>query len=215
MERPPTPASTGTPAPMSRLSGRKSDVTLSCSLCQRKIGLWSFQAVVDEPAVNVPPSTSRHVNGTKDVYERSAGSPPPVIPTAPYPSYLHPRRPMPSRVLDVTTEHRSFCPYIVKSTPMPSYPAFAGGSTGADGNPPPKRRRNEAETLVEGWRAVLSVVNRAGMGARRRKDDIFGPVMGTDGQVEDEGAASVDSMVESVKKGGPRDLIRYVKGLLG
>jgi len=98
---------------------------------------------------------------------------------------------------------------------MPSYPAFSGSGIRGDENPAPRRRRKETETLVEGWRAILSVVNRAGMGARRRNDDIFGPVVGTDGQPEDEGAANVNSMVESVKKGGTRDLIRYVKGLLG
>jgi hypothetical protein len=99
------------------------------------------------------------------------------------------------------------------------------------------------ETLVEGWRAVLSVVGRAGLGARRRRGDIFGslptPATVEEGQEIPEGA-DVDSMVESVKRGGVRlpvpsiycyalltpsvgfrfyfqskELLRYVKGLLG
>lgn len=59
------------------------------------------------------------------------------------------------------------------------------------------------EALVEGWRAVLSVVSRAGMGARRRRSDIFGPVAADQDGGEAEGA-DVDSLVESVKRGGVR-----------
>ncbi|KAF8339592.1 C3HC zinc finger-like-domain-containing protein [Cantharellus anzutake] len=216
LERSPTPV--GSPSPtvsMIRLPGSKFDVTLSCSLCQRRIGLWSFQPTpaVDAPDVTAPTAINGLRNGTN---ETSADSPSPSSPASARPSLNpHPRRPTQLRTLDVTTEHRSFCPYIVKSTPMPSYPAFTGAGDGSNVNPRPKSKQSDAELLVEGWRAVLGVVNRAGMGARRRRSDVFGPLSSTDDQMADEGAANVDSMVESVKKGGTRDLLRYVKGLLG
>jgi len=101
---------------------------------------------------------------------------------------------------------------VVKSTPLPSFPLAAkANSNGSQGS----KSTVGDDSLVEGWRAVLGVVGRAGMGARRRRSDIFGPTNSTDeGREEGEGA-DVDEMVESVKRGGSKELLRYVKGLLG
>lgn len=74
--------------------------------------------------------------------------------------------------------------------------------------------------MTEGWRAVLSVVGRAGMGRRRRKrsdqlgmelqiasaavqeEDVTNGASGT--EEVDESEKRVDEMVESVKRGGVR-----------
>lgn len=117
----------------------------------------------------------------------------------------------PAKPLDVVKEHRSYCPYIVRSTPLLTF-SFAmtsaathgvsGTGTSAPSGSSPAQRvvslpptpvsilsrplsrvstsggtptpgtptgTGEEETLTEGWRAVLSVVGRAGMGRRRRR----------------------------------------------
>ena len=78
--------------------------------------------------------------------------------------------------------------------------------------------------MTEGWRAVLSVVGRAGMGRRRRKrsdqlgmelqiasaavqeEDVTNGASGT--EEVDESEKRVDEMVESVKRGGVRCVLR-------
>ena len=93
----------------------------------------------------------------------------------------------------------------------------------------------DVEPLTEGWRAVLSIVGRAGMGARRRRrrrSDLFGMelVLASDtvreGEEEggstigkkqgasievDEGVDKVDEMVESVKRGGVCLIFRLLR----
>lgn len=68
------------------------------------------------------------------------------------------------RQLDVLREHRSYCPYVVRSTVVPSMPvpqpedpsrtSLSASSTG--------------QSPVEGWRAVLTVVGRHGMARKQR-----------------------------------------------
>lgn len=90
------------------------------------------------------------------------------------------------RQFDLLQEHRSYCPFVVKSTvvPSPSVP-------------------NDAQ---EGWKAVLTVVQRYGLGQRLGRTDDDGDRIQVDG---------VEAMVEGVKSHGGRDLLKYIKGLLG
>jgi hypothetical protein len=138
------------------------DATLYCTLCQRRIGLWAY--------VRASP-TSPNGNGRAD-------------PLSPFGSPLPPRNLPQPKVLDVLKEHRSFCPYIVKSTPLPSI----GGKP--------------REAIVEGWRAVLSVVGRCGMSSRRRRSDLFGGILGLDQSKGEELGMDVDNLVDGVKRGG-------------
>jgi hypothetical protein len=86
--------------------------------------------------------------------------------------------------------------------------------------------------VLEGWRAVLAVVLRYGLGQRqrdrtaalRRRVSIDGDsAMEVDGENPEgenaDGAGAdvdkVEAMVESVKARGGKELLRYVKGLLG
>ncbi|KAJ7650384.1 C3HC zinc finger-like-domain-containing protein [Roridomyces roridus] len=93
------------------------------------------------------------------------------------------------------SKHRSFCPLVVRSTLVPSLPAIATGSTvtlsGTSGN-------------LEGWRAVLTVVLRYGMGTET-----------ADAAEDWENINGVEAMVASVKSKGGKELLKYVKGLLG
>lgn len=177
------------------------DVTVACQLCQRRLGLWAFS------------STPPVANG--------------AAPNAPG----SPRLKTKARTLDVLKEHRSFCPYVVRSTPLPSFPGTSQQATSRPATPV----GSNGNQLVEGWKAMLSVVGRSGLGMRRRKSDIFGNANALSTAEGDVGeGADVDSMVESVKKGGvrqpgslltyttehtiifqSRELMKYVKGLLG
>jgi hypothetical protein len=170
------------------------DFTLSCPLCQRRLGLWAFRS---------SPVSSEDQHAIFNGHGGTNGDTAPCVPSSPPTRHASlSSRPINPRPLDVVKEHRSFCPYVARSTPLPSFPSVmaksstapAGGTKSAAGGPD--------ETLVEGWRAVLSVVGRAGLGARRRRSDIFGPLPSTDTVEEGQETADVDSMVESVKRGG-------------
>ncbi|KAJ7104250.1 C3HC zinc finger-like-domain-containing protein [Mycena belliarum] len=126
------------------------------------------------------------------------------------------RAPPPQRHFDLLKEHRSFCPYVVRSTVVPTLPA--GGPAATSESP-----------ALEGWRAVLTVVLRYGMvqrqrtAALRRKHPggVGGDTMDVDreeGRASVEADAAVDgveAMVATVKSRGGKDLLLYVKKLLG
>ncbi|KAK0204663.1 zf-C3HC-domain-containing protein [Desarmillaria ectypa] len=149
---------------------RDSDTLLQCSLCQRRIGLWTF-------GLRPESSTSSRV------------------PT--------------KRPFDLLKEHRSYCPYVVRSTVIPtlgpqahlmSQTSLAGGSEGA----------------LEGWRAVVTVVLRYGMAQRSHLTSGRRPSETHEGgesesEVVDGG---IEAMVEGVKARGGKDLLKYVRGLL-
>ncbi|KAJ7494638.1 C3HC zinc finger-like-domain-containing protein [Mycena galericulata] len=145
---------------------------------QRRVGLWAFAPPPPPPAEpNVEP------NGTAP-----SGA----------------RAPATQRPFDLLKEHRSFCPYVVRSTLVPTLPADpavpAVGTTSSNG-------------VLEGWRAVLTVVLRYGMGQRQRLRRQSGDTaMDVDGE---EAVDGVEAMVASVKSRGGKDLLKYVKGLLG
>ncbi|KAJ7659952.1 C3HC zinc finger-like-domain-containing protein [Mycena rosella] len=118
----------------------------------------------------------------------------------------HPRAPPPQRHFDLLKEHRSFCPYVVRSTLVPTLPA--------EPSPSP----SPSAGVLEGWRAVLTVVLRYGMGQRQRmaalrRKHSEGGDTGMD--VDDASVDGVEAMVATVKSRGGKELLKYVKGLLG
>lgn len=157
------------------------------------------------------------------------------------------------RQLDILREHRPYCPYVVRSTTVPSLPTPPSATPAG---PPKAHQRspslgslastNSSATLVnvqpstmEGWRAVLTVVSRYGTLQRQRLGLSRAPSMrmGDASESGDGGEAQVDpieAMVADVKSRGVccscsdhlddmltivmsqgRDLLKYVKGLLG
>ncbi|KAJ7475758.1 hypothetical protein FB451DRAFT_1034350, partial [Mycena latifolia] len=137
---------------------------------------------------------------------------PPTEPSTPPP---HARAPAPQRHFDLLKEHRSFCPYVVRSTLVPTLPAE------------PVPSPSPSAGVLEGWRAVLTVVLRYGMAQRqraaalRRKHPSSSDVaMDVDGGADPDADADaevdgVEAMVASVKSRGGKELLKYVKGLLG
>ncbi|KAF9496801.1 zf-C3HC-domain-containing protein [Pleurotus eryngii] len=178
---------------------------LHCVLCQRRVGLWAFAPVV--PA---------------------ASSDSPQVP--PLPSSIRTSR----RQFDLLKEHRSYCPFVVKSTIVPALPVpppSTGSSPAGDASTTGRFNfsvyslSSQALTAagvnnaMEGWRAVLTVIVRYGLSQRQRKltrsvttdTDASTSSKANDGMEVD----GVEAMVEGVKRRGGKDLLRYVKGLLG
>ncbi|KAH9916168.1 C3HC zinc finger-like-domain-containing protein [Fomitopsis serialis] len=167
------------------VSAKPDTTLLHCALCQRRVGLWAFMS---------PPQT----NGD-----------------AP--------RPQQRRQLDVLREHRSYCPYVVRSTGVPSMPAPSSeGASASFATTQPS-----SQNTVEGWRAVFTVVMRHGMARKQRvghgrsvsgrsaNDPSASQGQGDRPQEGEAEVGSVEAMVADVKSRGGRDLLKYVKGLLG
>ncbi|PVG04456.1 zf-C3HC-domain-containing protein [Serendipita vermifera] len=197
----PTPSQSGTATP--NISSGKAIVT--CQLCQRQVGLWSFGAASSQSIL--PPST--------------------------------PGRPTPTqRHFDVLREHRPHCPYVVKSTYLPTAPMLnrdmVSSSTPSPDNKGTLRSSDSKNLLqplpfVEGWRVLMSVISRSQWrkastqslvakmlppSSPATPQDERGPTLeATSSQEIDE----VTEIVKDVKSrhGGGRDLLRFVKGLLG
>lgn len=144
-----------------------------CPLCQRRVGLWSFATVQeDREMVSAPP------NGDSVSTFASA-----AMATAT--ATGQPRKPF-----DLLKEHRSYCPYVVCSTVVPSASApNATGSPGSSGN------------LVEGWRAVLAVIQRHGLSQRQRLAHFMPNGQGSTG-TRDEELEGVEALVAGVKSKG-------------
>ena len=121
----------------------------------------------------------------------------------------------PQRQLDILREHRPYCPYVVRSTVLPTFPA----PSPAAAQPRDHRRSasvasvasvnssasqaNPQHGAVEGWRAVMAVVSRYGNVQRQRLGVSRAPDGREEGVVEgmDEGN-SVEAMVAGVKSRG-------------
>ncbi|KAF8558198.1 zf-C3HC-domain-containing protein [Imleria badia] len=101
---------------------------------------------------------------------------------------------------DLVKEHRSYCPYIACSSVVPSFP----------NSPTVDSLRN----AIEGWRAVLTVVQRYELSQRQRLSR-FLPSDDLDSQETSAELKGVEAMVAGVKTNGGRELLRYVKALLG
>ncbi|KAL5504270.1 hypothetical protein ACEPAH_8344 [Sanghuangporus vaninii] len=217
------------------------DDTLHCSLCQRRVGLWTFKGSDDTPSLASPiPS-----------------NPPSTTKTT-------------SRQFDLLKEHRSYCPYVVRSTAVPSLSSLVNpGSTArslsasyAIAGPRPTPSHNSSASsfnfsslrgnshhpepeatgglgdpaAVEGWRAVVAMVMRTDLGRRQRQRNLMNAQVGrssSDTAVSASGQGAdnlpskavstgddpmeiedrIEKMVEEVKKHGGKDLLRYVKKL--
>ncbi|KAF7791200.1 hypothetical protein EIP86_002213 [Pleurotus ostreatoroseus] len=204
--RPSSSRTTTSPGSPSGAAKVKADTTLLfCPLCQRRVGLWAF----------LPnPNTAEQ----------------PPLPSGP--SLAGESQAQPRRQLDILKEHRSYCPYVVRSTvvptlpitpkspPTPSRPSFATPNSSLT-------QVNGVPGAVEGWRAVMTVVLRYGLAQRRRlgrsrshkvleaQTESTEDVDMTDWVDAADEISQAEAMVEDVKTRGGRDLLKYVKGLLG
>ena len=116
----------------------------------------------------------------------------------------------PQRQFDLLKEHRPYCPYVVRSTIVPSFPTSSGHSAvlnGANGN------GNLQDAPTEGWRAMLSIVlktrKRSFYGAGRNSAAAGSVAVGGGNgstesfvNVDDMEVDRVEVMVEGVKKRG-------------
>ncbi|KAF8529869.1 C3HC zinc finger-like-domain-containing protein [Gautieria morchelliformis] len=243
----PIDASTGAAAPsgvlLSRESPEQKDAMLQCRMCQRRIGLWAFLA----------PTSNNHITAGSQL-------------TTSQNTTNHPQR-----QLDLLREHRSYCPYVVRSTPLPPLPSYppspttprtsfnlsrtgtsssvgeAQSSSSAfnlrrstsllpstsslvhTSSPSSAERPSPSElqdhNLVEGWRAVYNTVLRYGMSTRPRVRGTLsdGPVSAPSTEpavangegAEDDAMSGVIELVEGVKRHGGKQLLSYVRSLLG
>ncbi|KII85236.1 hypothetical protein PLICRDRAFT_178973 [Plicaturopsis crispa FD-325 SS-3] len=173
---------------------------LHCTLCQRRIGLWAF----------APPPESTPLASDGSIPLASNGSA-----TAPA------RAAPPQRQFDLLKEHRSYCPYVVRSTVVPSLPVPVPSTPGKSSSSSVVSQLNGTNgSALEGWRAVLSVVLRYGLGQRQRlglarRATTPGTNTEGNGDAMDVELDGVEAMVAGVKHRGGKELLNYVKGLLG
>ncbi|KAH7915637.1 zf-C3HC-domain-containing protein [Hygrophoropsis aurantiaca] len=193
LDRENTPTPGGSRPPLHFRTPRLSEVgikrdssLLHCILCQRRIGLWAFTSVGQQ-------STAPG--------EGNAATPPP------------------QRQFDVLKEHRSYCPYVVRSTVVPSLPVPQISAAPPMRSPSSLTQLSNSNGAMEGWRAALAVILRYGMGNRQRSalsrtlSELSGvTAIGNQDQSEMDG---VEAMIAGVKSKGGRELLKYVKGLLG
>ncbi|KAF9484382.1 zf-C3HC-domain-containing protein, partial [Pholiota conissans] len=184
---------------------------LQCELCQRRLGLWAFSA-------------RSLASESTDTLESQAGS---IVTSNSAAS--RPKKTLPRRSFDLLKEHRSYCPYVVRSTvvpslpvpPTPPTPGRSGSSNGHTSNLSLAQYsgKNGTPGALEGWRAALIVVMRYGMAQRQRIEyNFMAPKDVAAGTNDDSDAMEVDNvkaMVTGVKTRGGKDLLRYVRGLLG
>ncbi|KAL4063555.1 C3HC zinc finger-like-domain-containing protein [Scleroderma yunnanense] len=188
-------------------TGAAKDMSLvHCLLCQRRVGLWSFATVASqqEEGEMIPvPADSIFASAFVSAEKMTATS--------------QPRKPF-----DLLKEHRSYCPYVVRSTTVPS--ASALNTTGSP---------ESSGSLLEGWRAVLATLQRHGLSQRQRLARFVPNGEGSTG-TRDEELEGVEAMVAGVKSKGVRasfsfrlgrvadtsffyqgrEVLRYVRGLL-
>ncbi|KAF8628033.1 hypothetical protein AX15_004148 [Amanita polypyramis BW_CC] len=174
---------------------------LFCPLCQRRIGLWAFTPRSSDNEGNT--AAREGINETSPAGRNKA---------------------MPQRPLDLLKEHRSFCPYVVRSTVVPSLPLLPSSVAGTNqlGTNHHQRNTSSASQItvnggsLEGWRAVLTTVVRYGM-KQRVVGDVLSSKMFTQ-DFDNNYSMEVDAvkaMVTGVKRQGGRDLLKYVRSLLG
>jgi len=117
---------------------------------------------------------------------------------------------------------------VVRSTFVPSFPVpqtvdVATKQTGSIGNSSNASLshlsgRNGIPGALEGWRAILTVVLRYGMARRQRIEyNFLAQGQPPHEKVDEQTSMDVDvkAMVAGVKSRGGKDLLRYVRGLLG
>ncbi|KAJ3929177.1 MAG: zf-C3HC-domain-containing protein [Lentinula lateritia] len=183
-----------------------------CVLCQRRVGLWAF-APPKQPSAT--PSEASEASSPQQPKRNN--------------SILIKRQ------FDLLKEHRSYCPYVVRSTvvpTLPSSPSVVSVSTPRTSNLHIRSSSSTSQlngtsgarvgsNATEGWRAILAVVMRYRMAQRHQLSRIEGLMTGDDAEGQRSSQDSigvddgVDMMVQGVKARGGTDLLRYVKGLLG
>lgn len=169
---------------------------MHCPLCQRRVGLWSFATVT--PAEEG--STSEEQQQQHAPLSSASGN------VSVFASAVRTLGSQSKRPFDVLKEHRSYCPYVIRSTVVPSPP-----SATVIGTP---NVSDKGGGLVEGWRAVLTVAQRHNLSQRQRMSRFVPGSEGTEG-ARDEESEGVEAMVAGVKNKGGRDLLKYIRGLLG
>ncbi|KAF8899913.1 hypothetical protein CPB84DRAFT_1962574 [Gymnopilus junonius] len=178
---------------------------LQCQFCQRRIGLWTFSLRTsnEESTTDTP------------VYLDTVSD----VPTTPA---SRPKKTLPRRSLDLLKEHRSYCPYVVRSTAVPSLPV-PPTSPRSNGHAPSLsvsqfNGMNGASNALEGWRAILTVILRYGMAQKQRIEYNFLVPKDSAERGDQDSEMDVDNvkaMITGVKTRGGKDLLKYVKGLLG
>jgi hypothetical protein len=182
---------------------------LQCELCQRRIGLWAFTArsLVDTTIssdIQLPPAASVQNDGNSEA---------PAVPSTP--SASRRTKPLPRRAFDFLKEHRSYCPYIVRSTtvpslPVPQTPSTPARSTSSNGHASSSSlshvNLNNRNGVMEGWRAVVTVVLRYGMAQKQRIEySLLAQREMTEGEDDEWDKMDVDNvkaMVNGVKSRG-------------
>ncbi|KAG9049118.1 hypothetical protein FS837_011130 [Tulasnella sp. UAMH 9824] len=149
------------------------NAVLQCQFCLRRVGLWSFRSDI----------------ATNESLVSVAGQAPSVGEGETGPS----TETFPVRSLDVVKEHRNYCPYVTRSTvvPVPVFseplqraPLSRSASVGSGGSLRKSlssslsnallsggsvRSKPDSNEPIEGWKALLTLVGRAGMGLRFRR----------------------------------------------
>jgi len=95
------------------------------------------------------------------------------------------------RQFDVLNEHRSYCPFVAPSTVVPKLPMPSTSPLSAS---------VAADSVIEGWRAVLTVVLRHGLSERQRNARLS--LSGGDHDGIDDELEGVEAMVAGVKSKG-------------
>ncbi|KAG5354132.1 hypothetical protein C0989_007493 [Termitomyces sp. Mn162] len=224
-----SPVQQGTPTTPSRVSSAqftfhmpsnvnvKRDTILHCILCQRRIGLWAFR-----PESPLNTAESCHNSTATDATMESTGAAESTLNFTSVPT-ISSKKLNTQRPFDVLKEHRAYCPYVVRSTIVPTFPVPVISGAAASASSLSLQRSNSTasvknqSTTLEGWRAVLTVVLRYGVMQRQRLgldfvDRLRGDTTSSDESMEFDG---VKAMIAGVKKRGGKDLLQYVKGLLG
>jgi len=220
LEHPPSPATTpsrnGTPKPfrfqLPSQTPKPENALLQCDLCQRRVGLWAFITPIDKgtPTPQEPRDTSATTTDADSI--------------------TTPKKTPPSRSFDLLREHRSYCPYVVRSTIVPSLPRPSNDATSPNTRPIAGLRpsspslaslndKNSSSPAVEGWKAILMIILRTGLAQRQRIEyTLLSRANGENTQDNEDtnsDADSVKAMVAGVRARGGRDLLRYVRQLLG
>ncbi|KAG6918649.1 hypothetical protein DXG01_012768 [Tephrocybe rancida] len=194
----------------------KRDTILQCALCQRRLGLWAFSpespASVTEPCP-VSRRSSTDTDITMESTAESGSTNHESTPATPV-KMASTRRPF-----DVLKEHRAYCPYVVRSTIVPTLPAPPTFNRTGSSNTLPRSSSSSAlnnqNSVLEGWRAVLTVVLRYGAGQRQRLGLDFVERLRGENASEPAEVDGVKAIIAGVKRRGGKDLLQYVKGLLG
>jgi hypothetical protein len=110
-----------------------------------------------------------------------------------------PQKAVPQKQFDLLREHRSYCPYVVRSTIIPPLPVQP--VSGAIAGSLSRSAQSPQDGSLEGWRALLTIILRYGQGQKQSSErDIFAPEGNSDDSTEQ--IDEVKAMVAGVKSRG-------------